>query len=103
MASPIEILLLIAVGRVFIYLWGKFPLPEWFDNSKFGMLHNCIECAGVWCYSVLFILFGVDILGMLGLPNLFIISGVIGGGLISFIMTTFEIGWRERFLTITID
>lgn len=103
MASPIELLLLIAVGRVFIYLWGKFPLPEWFDNSKFGMLHKCPECAGTWIYSVLFILFGVDILNMLGLPSLGFISGFIGGGLISFIMTTFEVGWKERFFTIVIE
>jgi hypothetical protein len=102
MASPIELLLLIAVGRVFIYLWGKFPLPEWFDNSKFGKLHHCIECAGVYIYSILFLIFRVDILRMFGLPNLYI-GWFIGGALISFIMTTFEIGWRERFMTITID
>jgi hypothetical protein len=103
MASPIELLLLIAVGRVLIYLWGKFPLPEWFDNSKFGKLHHCQECAGTWIYSVLFILFRVDILNMLGLPSLFIIGGFISGGLVSFVMSLLEIGFRERFMTIRIE
>ena len=32
MASPLELLLLIAVGRILIYLWSEFPLPEWVDK-----------------------------------------------------------------------
>ena len=112
MASPLELFLLIACGRVLIYLWSRFPLPDKFDNSKFGKLHNCTECAGVWIYSILFILFGVDILGMLGLGTDFlggniilhrVVSGAIGGAIISFIMALLETGFRERFLTIKIE
>lgn len=106
MASPLEILLLIAVGRVLIYLWSQFPLPEWVDNSKFGKLHHCTQCAGVWIYSILFILFRVDLLAMLGLSNVTggaIIGGFIGGAIISFVMSLLEIGFRERFMTITIE
>jgi hypothetical protein len=98
----LELFLLIAVGRVLIHLWGKFPLPEWFDNSKFGKLHHCTECAGVWIYSILFMLFGVDILNMVGLQHVFI-GGFIGGAIISFVMNLLEIGFRERFMTITIE
>jgi hypothetical protein len=98
----LELLLLIAVGRVLIHLWGKFPLPAWFENSKFGMLHHCTECAGVWIYSIIFLIFRVDILSMIGLPNVFI-GWFIGGALISFIMNLLEIGFRERFMTITIE
>jgi len=111
MASPLELLLLIAVGRVLIYLWSQFPLPEWVDNSKFGKLHHCGMCAGTWIYSFLFILFGVDILGMLGVDSILggnsfllrVVSGAIGGAIISFLMSLLEAGFRERFMSITIE
>jgi len=112
MVSPLELLLLIAVGRILIYLWSQFPLPEWVDNSKFGKLHHCTQCAGVWIYSFLFILFGVDILEMLGVNskimagggNIYrVIGGILGGAIISFVMSLLEAGWKERFMTITIE
>ena len=111
MISPLELLLLISVGRILIYLWSEFPLPLWIDRSKFGKLHHCTQCAGVWIYSALFILFGVDILGMLGLSGDFlggntvyrVVSGAIGGAIISFVMSLLEIGFSERFMTINIE
>lgn len=110
MISPLELILLIAVGRILIYLWSEFPLPEWVERSKFGKLHHCTQCAGVWIYSAIFILFGVDILGMLGLSgeflggNIFyrVVAGALGGAIISFVMSLLEMGFRERFMTITI-
>ena len=62
-------------------------------------------------YSFLFILFGVDILEMLGVSsilggNLFflrVVSGAIGGAIISFLMSLLEAGWKEHFMTITIE
>lgn len=107
MAQPIDVLLLIAFGRVLIYLWSRFPLPEWVDNSRFGKLHHCTECAGVWIYSILFVLFRVDLLSMVGVPQAIaggnIIGGLIGGAIISFIMSLLEVGFRERFIRIVIE
>jgi len=32
-----------------------------------------------------------------------VVSGVIGGAIISFVLSLLEIGFRERFMTITIE
>lgn len=91
------------MGRLFIYLWSEFPVPEWFEQSKFGKLRNCTQCSGTWIYSSLFIIFGVDILEILGLPSVQIIGGILSGGIVSFLMNLLELGWREKFMTITIE
>jgi hypothetical protein len=102
----VEIVLLIAIGRLFIFLWSKFPLPKWVDDSRIGVLHHCTLCAGVWIYSALLILFGVDLLGELGISGFVggnIIGGFIGGGIISYIMWLLEIGFKEQFMSIVIE
>jgi hypothetical protein len=73
------------------------------DNSRLGKLHHCTECSGVWIYSALFVIFRVDILNMAGLPHVVVVNSIIGGAIISFLMNLLEIGFRERFMTITIE
>ena len=103
MVSILELLFLIALGRLFIYLWSEFPTPEWFDQSRFGKLKYCTLCSGVWIYSAIFIIYGADILGMIGLPENRYIGGLLSGGLVSFVMYLLEIGFIERFMVITIE
>jgi hypothetical protein len=103
MPSFLDVLFLIALGRVLIYLWMEFPLPEWVDNSKFGKLHICRLCSGFWIYSFLFVVFGVDILEVLGFSRVFVLGGILSGGAITYLMDLLEIGFREKFMSIVIE
>lgn len=103
MASPLETLLLIALGRLFIYLWMEFPLPKAFDNGRFGKLHKCSLCSGQHIYFILFWIYGVDYLEMLGLPHIFIVGNFVSAGITTFLMHLLEIGFREKFITVTIE
>lgn len=101
--SALDVLLLAAVGRILIYLWMEFPLPQRFDESKFGQLHRCSLCSGTWGFSIIFLIYGVDIFGMMGIQSNTWIGGFMTGGLVSFLFWVFEAGWKSRFETIILE
>jgi hypothetical protein len=104
MNSLSELVLLSAVGKLFIYLWMEFPLYGWINNKFVRGLHECDLCSGVWVYSFLFILFRVDLLNMLGIPKThFIIAGILTGGAISFFVHLLSIGFKDKFMSIIIE
>lgn len=82
-----------AVGRILIYLWQQFPLPESLTKFKtLEKLHTCDLCAGVHIYALLAWVTGMHFFGYMP-----IVSEYITGGIISFVAHIFVIGWKEKF------
>ena len=90
-------ILVVLVGRLFIHLIQRFPLPKALDEWK-----NCNLCSGVWVYTALSLIFGVDLLALtlyeLGIGHLPIINESITGAVTSWILYVFEIGYRDKYL-----
>jgi hypothetical protein len=88
----------IFIGKLFIYLWGIFPLPQFLEENKIiNKLHTCSLCSGVWIYSVLSFFMGMSLLNVLGFTDVLIVSQLITGGAISFVVHIFSVGWRDFF------
>jgi len=90
-----------AIGRVIIYLWMKFPLPEKRENypSRFiHKLHECALCSGTYIYPILALCFGVDIFqdlfGYTGaIPQ--IVGQIATGMATSWLVYVFSAGWSS--------
>jgi len=100
-------LLVVLFGRLTIYLAQKFPLPEVLRRYN-GIVewHSCILCMGVWVYTILSWIFRVDLLSTafyeLGTIYVPFVSEFLTGALTSWLMYIFEIGFKERYLSITV-
>ena len=103
MNSLNDLVLFSVFGKLFTYLWMAFPLPEWMDNSRFGQLHTCEKCSGTWIYSVLFLIFRIDLLHLLGLPYYPFAGEIITGGLVSFLVFLLSVGFKEQYMSFTIE
>jgi len=93
-----------SLGKLVIYLWMAFHLPNWLSKYRFlELLHECDLCSGVWVYIGLAFFWHVDILqAWFGVPYVFIVSEIITGMLTSFLIHIFSIGFREKFLNVTV-
>lgn len=86
------------MGRVLIYLWFQFPLPAVLEQYKsIQKLHTCDLCAGVWLYGILSYFMGLSLLQVLGFTYVPVVSEVVTGGVVSFLVHIFLIGWKEKF------
>lgn len=96
-------LLYSVVGKLAIFFFQSFPLPEKLEKNKFiGKLHTCDLCFGFWAYSTLAFLMKVDLLTEFGFWYIPILSEIATGMATSFIMHLLTIGWREKFSTVII-
>ena len=87
------------VGRLLVYLWMQFPLSLE-NHPKLKYLHECDLCSGVWAFGILAYFMQVNLL-----QEIFyfpILSELITGGAVSFIIHVFLIGWREKFNMVVI-
>ena len=77
-----------AIGKVLIYLWSKFPLPEKLEKIKqIEQLHSCHLCSGVWIYTVLAWLLGVDLLELwFGFSHVIALSEIVTGCVTSYVI-----------------
>uniref|UniRef100_A0A6H1ZAU1 DUF1360 domain-containing protein n=1 Tax=viral metagenome TaxID=1070528 RepID=A0A6H1ZAU1_9ZZZZ len=97
--NDVQLLLLALAGRLTIYALQKFPPVRniWFLFE----LVSCDFCLGVWVYSVLSgLMRWVLFQDMYYVP---IISEILTGISISFLVHIFAIGWQSRFGTIVIE
>jgi hypothetical protein len=86
------------VGRLLVFLGQKFPLPQALAKyEKIKELHACPLCLGVWIYSALAYFMGMDFLADMGFWYIPVISEVVTGGAISFVVFIFGIGWKDYF------
>lgn len=80
------------------YLWMQFPLPYSLEKIRpIAKLHICDLCAGVWIYGVLSFFMGLDLLEVLGFSYVPLISELVTGGMVSFVVHVFTLGWKEKF------
>jgi hypothetical protein len=81
-----------------------FPLPRQIDSIKFFHdLHACDLCSGVYLFTMLAWVTGIDILQMLGFAHIDYIGWLVTGGVISFLVHLLSIGWKEKFLSVIIE
>lgn len=91
-------IIFLLVGRVLIYLWFQFPLPRPIEKFKsIAKLHTCDLCAGVWIYGILSFFMGLSLLQVLGFEYVPVLNEVVTGGVVSFLVHIFTIGWKEKF------
>jgi hypothetical protein len=97
----ITYLLYLAIGRLFIYLGMKFPPLA---NSRFDFvkqLFSCDLCLGVWIFTGLsFVMGEVLFRDFFYVP---VISEVITGGISSFLVHIFVLGWQSKFEVLIIE
>lgn len=86
------------IGRLFIFLGQKFPLPDFLErNKKIKQWHECPLCFGVWVYAAFSWIMQVDVLQVLGISYIPLVSEFVTGGIVSFIVFIFSIGWQNYF------
>ena len=91
-------LVFILLGRVVIYLWQSFHLPDFLNTMRtIRYLHGCDLCSGVWVYSILAGLLQIDILEPLGFWYVPLVSEILVGMVTSFLVHIFIIGWKAKF------
>ena len=92
-----------ALGKLFIYLWQLFPLPEFkktYISQVIYKLHLCDLCGGVWIFSILAAAFKVDIFqdtfGYTA-PLALLLGNLITGAVTSYVVHIFSLGIREKY------
>lgn len=89
----IDWIVLALVGKILIYLWQQFPLPKALEKFKtIEKLHLCDLCAGVHIYALMSWVMGVYVFSYVP-----VVSEYITGGVVSFLVHIFSIGFREKF------
>lgn len=91
-------LIYVLVGKLFIFLGMAFPLPQFLQKIKtIEYWHNCDLCFGVWLYGFLAYFMKMDLLSVVGFWHIPFISELVTGGVVSFIVHIWSIGWRDKF------
>ncbi len=97
------------IGKLIIFLLQKFPtshLPligRLFEEEKFlGNLFSCDLCLGFWVFSGLSFITNVNVTGEL-FVYIPILSEIITGAIVSFIMHLISAGWEARYKNIVIE
>jgi hypothetical protein len=89
---------LIVLGKLFIFLGQKFPLPSFLErNKKIKEWHECSLCFGVWVYATFSYILQVNILQVLGFTYIPVVSEFVTGGVVSFLVFIFSVGWKDYF------
>jgi len=88
----------ILVGKLFIYLGQSIPLPQFLKRIKtIEYWHNCDLCFGVWVYALFSLVWGMDILKFIGFSYIPVVSEFVTGGVVSFAVHIWSIGWKDKF------
>lgn len=81
----------------------QFHLPQFIRKYKFiEDLHGCDLCSGVWVFGLLSFLLKFDLLTVLGLPYVPVLSELVTGGAVSFVVHLLRLGWNARFSSIEV-
>lgn len=103
MSNPSNWLVYLVVGKILIYLWQQFPLPSFLEKHKtVEKLHICDLCAGVWIFGILSYFLGLSLLKVFEFGYVPVISELITGAVISFVVHIFSIGWKEKFSNVVV-
>jgi hypothetical protein len=93
-----------AIGKLLIYFWMKFPLPQALENTRFfGGLHKCGLCSGFWAFTALAALLKIDLLTLwFGFHYIPVVSEVITGATSSYVVHLLSLGFAEQHLNVTV-
>lgn len=92
------------VGKLIIYFWQKFPLPQALSKRKFIVdLHDCALCSGVWVYTGLSFLLRVNVFEEFGLGYVLFLSELVTGCAISYVVHLINVGFTEYHTTVIIE
>jgi uncharacterized membrane protein len=87
-------LVFVALGKLMIFLGQSFPLPHFLEKySVVKEWHSCDLCFGTWIYTGLAFFMKMNLFDWY-FP---LVTELLVGGLISFIVHVFSIGWRDKF------
>jgi hypothetical protein len=96
-------IIFILAGRILIYLWQQFPLPAKLERYKaIEKLHSCDLCSGTWIYGILSACTQLSLLKIFGFSYVPVVSEILTGGVISFLVWIFVAGWKEKFQNILV-
>ena len=90
--------LFLILGKIIIYVFMKFELPKPLKRFVwFTKLHDCSLCSGVWVYIILSLFMGVDLLSTLVFTYVPIVSEVVTGVVVSWVVWIFTLGWHSAY------
>ena len=96
-------ILFLAIGKIVIHVWMQFQLPSPIKKYKwFVKLHECDLCSGVWIFTILSIFMGVNLLSVLIFDYVPLVSEVITGIVMSWLVHIFSLGWKAKYEVIVI-
>jgi hypothetical protein len=96
-------LIFIIIGRVLVWVGMKFPLPNFLNRiEKVRNLHECPLCLGVWIYGIMSYFMWMDLLSALGFFYVPVLSEIVTGAGISFLVHIFVLGWKSMFEVIIV-
>jgi len=96
-------ILFAAIGKLLIYFWMKFPLPQPIDTGFLKGLHECGLCSGFWVFSALAALLKIDLLtSWFGFFYIPVVSEIVTGALTSYIVHLLSLGFAEQHTNITV-
>jgi len=99
----LEFVLLAVAGKLIIFFWQKFPLPQRIENIwKIKELHECGLCSGFWIYAILSVLVQINIFTLIGISYIPILSEIVTGAVTSYVVHIFSLGFEEYHLNITV-
>lgn len=81
----------------------QFHLPKFIKKIEwFEKLHGCDLCSGVWVFSILSFFTGVDLLEVTGFGYIPLVSAIITGIVVSWLVHIFSLGWKAKYEVIVI-
>lgn len=96
-------ILFIVLGRLIIHIWQQFYLPKFLAKIEwFVKLHECDLCSGVWIYAILSMFLGVDVLSILIFDYVPLVSEVLTGIVVSWLVHIFVLGWRAKYEVVVV-
>ncbi len=91
------------LGKIIIHIFMQFHLPKFMKKSEwFTKLHDCDLCSGVWVFSILSFFTGVDLLEVTGFGYIPLVSAIITGIVVSWLVHIFSLGWKAKYEVIII-
>lgn len=93
----------ILIGKICIHIWMQFHFPKFMQRSEWiKKLHECDLCSGVWIYSILSFFTGVDLLVVTGFGYVPLVSAIITGIIVSWLVHIFTLGWKAKYEVVVV-
>jgi hypothetical protein len=95
-----DLLVFLGIGKLFIYLFQKSPIPRVLPDGILKELSECDLCLGFWVYLFLGVILNKDLDEEIENQ---IISKLATASFATFVIHLLSIGWREKFSTYVIE